>query len=157
MKTFTLLSFGTTALATALSPRATPTPDCKFGTYRCTTPNTGIEICDISNKWELVGPCPAGTACENLPQNGFTLPFCTAKKPTATIAARAPAEDVEKRNGRPGQSPGEKCAEPGRYDCFGPYAIQVCNVQGVLEFVGSCPQKSHCDYLGGIPYCVESV
>ena len=152
MKTFTILSFGTTALAAALSPPVTPNPDCRFGTYRCTSPNTGIEICNVFNQWELVGPCPSGTACENLPQNGFTLPFCTAKK---AVAARAPP--VEKRNGRPGQSPGEKCTEPARYDCFGPYAIQVCNLQGVLEFVGNCPQKSHCEYLGGIPYCVESV
>jgi hypothetical protein len=135
MKTLTFLSLTTTALAAALSPPVTPPADCKFGTYRCTTPNTGIEICNVLNKWELVGPCPSGTACENLAQNGFTLP----------------------RNGRPGQSPGERCTEPGRYDCFGPYAVQVCNVQGVLEFVGSCPQKSHCEYLGGLPFCVESV
>ncbi|KAK1834408.1 hypothetical protein QBC39DRAFT_344078 [Podospora conica] len=154
MKTFTFFSLTTTALGAALSPPVvTPPPQCTFGTYRCTTPNTGIEICDVLNQWQLVGPCPAGTACENLPQNGFTLPFCTAKKP---VAARAPAV-VEIRNGRPGQSPGERCTEPGRYDCFGPYAVQVCNVQGVLEFVGNCPQKSHCEYLGGLPFCVESV
>lgn len=147
MKTFTLLSLTSTALAAAVTP---PT-DCKFGTYRCTTPNTGIEICNVLNKWELVGPCPSGTACENLAQNGFTLPFCTASATPKSQPAVAP------RNGRPGQSPGERCAEPGKYDCFGPYAVQVCNVQGVLEFVGSCPQKSHCEYLGGLPFCVESV
>lgn len=145
MKTLTFLSLTTTALAAAVTPPA----ECKFGTYRCTNPNTGIEICNVLNKWELVGPCPSGTACENLAQNGFTLPFCTSS------ATKAPA--VAPRNGRPGQSPGEQCTEPGKYDCFGPYGVQVCNVQGVLEFVGSCPQKSHCEYLGGLPFCVESV
>ncbi|KAK5651845.1 hypothetical protein OQA88_11614 [Cercophora sp. LCS_1] len=142
MKSTIILPLLPAVLATPLSPPLT----CTFGTYRCTTPNTGIEICNISNQWELVGPCPAGTECTNLPQNGFTLPFCTTKKTTVT-----------KRNGRPGQSPGETCATPGKYDCFGPYAIQVCNVQGVLEFVGNCPAKSHCEYLGGLPFCVESV
>ena len=150
MKTLTFLSFTTTALVAALSPPVVPPADCKFGTYRCTTANTGIEICNVLNKWELVGPCPSGTACENLAQNGFTLPFCTS-----SATAKQPA--VAPRNGRPGQSPGEQCTEPGRYDCFGPYAVQVCNVQGVLAFVGSCPQKSHCEYLGGLPFCVESV
>ena len=138
------------ALVFAASALAAPGPSearntCTFGKYRCTNPNTGIEICDIAGNWELVGPCPKGTACEDLPQNGFTLPFCTN------------TAKVQTRNGRPGQSPGEKCQTPGKYDCFGPYAIQVCDTQNVLQFVGNCPPRSHCDYLNGIPFCVASV
>ncbi|KAL2263209.1 hypothetical protein VTK26DRAFT_7783 [Humicola hyalothermophila] len=134
-----------TALAAPPAEKRTKTePEtCKFGTYRCTTPNTGIEICNISNKWELVGPCPDGTSCEDLPQNGFTLPFCTNKP------------KVETRNGR-GPSPGETCQTPGKYECFGPYAIQVCDTQNVLQFVGKCPDRSHCEYLNGIPFCVAN-
>lgn len=138
------------AASAAAAPSAPSANTCAFGTYRCTTPNTGIEICNIQNAWELVGPCPAGTACTNLPQNGFTLPFCAA--------VPAPAKrDAEKRNGRPGQSPGEPCETPGAYQCFGAYAIQVCDAQKVLQFVGDCPARSHCDYLNGIPFCVASV
>ncbi|KAK4168255.1 hypothetical protein QBC43DRAFT_309939 [Cladorrhinum sp. PSN259] len=134
-----------------LESRTGTNPSCKFGTYRCTSPNTGIEICNVLNKWELVGPCPSGTSCTNLPQNGFTLPFCT-NNPAPT-----PAATKEKRNGRPGTSPGEHCSTPGQYSCFGPYAIQVCDTQNVSQFVGSCPERSHCDYLNGIAYCVASV
>jgi hypothetical protein len=141
------LALAATALAAPQGTVKRTDETCAFGTYRCTDPNTGIEICDIAGQWELVGPCPNGTSCENLAQNGFTLPFCT----------NTPAPATEKRNGRPGQSPGEKCQTPGKYDCFGPYAIQVCDTQNVLQFVGNCPQRSHCDYLNGIPYCVASV
>lgn len=147
MKYFTaVLALAATALA---APPATSkrTETCTFGTYRCTATNAGIEICDIQGNWQLVGPCPDGTSCENLPQNGFTLPFCT-NNPTP--------KTVEARNGRPGQSPGEKCQTPGKYDCFGPYAIQVCDTQNVLQFVGNCPEKSHCEYLNGIPFCVAN-
>ncbi|KAL2174847.1 uncharacterized protein P884DRAFT_271968 [Thermothelomyces heterothallicus CBS 202.75] len=143
------MKFTAAALALAASAIAAPSKgseSCQFGTYRCTTPNSGIEICNIAGKWELVGDCPEGTACENLPGgNGVVLPYCTN---TAKVQAR---------NGRPGQSPGEKCTTPGRYDCFGPYAIQVCDTQNVLQFVGNCPDRSHCEYLNGIPYCVASV
>ncbi|KAK4154087.1 hypothetical protein C8A00DRAFT_33112 [Chaetomidium leptoderma] len=142
------MKYITAALVLAASAMAAPSDkreSCKFGTYRCTNPNTGIEICDISGQWQLVGPCGKGEACEYLPQNNFELPFCTK---TPKIAAR---------NGRPGQSPGEKCQTPGKYDCFGPYAIQVCNTQNVLEFVGNCPTRTHCSYLNSIPYCVDSV
>ncbi|KAK4121978.1 hypothetical protein N657DRAFT_635424 [Parathielavia appendiculata] len=136
------------ALVLAASAFAAPsekrTETCTFGTYRCTTPNTGIEICNIQGKWELVGDCPKDTSCQNLPQNGFDLPFCTANK-------------VQARNGRPGQSPGESCSTPGKYDCFGAYAIQVCDTQNVLQLVGNCPDRSHCEYLNGIPFCVASV
>ncbi|GAB1319187.1 Carbohydrate-binding module family 19 domain-containing protein [Madurella fahalii] len=142
------MKYATALLALAAGAIAHPSEkrtgtECTFGTYRCTTPNSGIEICNIQGKWELVGPCPEGTSCEDLPQNGFTLPFCTKPK-------------VEARNGRPGQSPGEPCSTPGKYQCFGPYAIQVCDTQNVLQFVGDCPNGSHCDYLNGIPYCVAN-
>ncbi|KAK4110247.1 hypothetical protein N656DRAFT_285471 [Canariomyces notabilis] len=137
-----LLTLAATVLA---APTADNQQQCTFGTYRCTTPNTGIEICNVQGKWELVGACPGGTSCENLPQNGYTLPFCTNNKPK-----------IEGRNGRPGQSPGEKCSTPGQYQCFGPYAIQVCDTQNVLQKVGDCPQGSHCDYLNGIPFCVAN-
>jgi hypothetical protein len=134
------------ALALALAASAIAAPPerretCKFSTYRCTSPNTGIEICTASGRWELVGPCPKGTACENLPQDGFQLPFCTN---TANVQS-------------PGPSPGEKCQTPGKYDCAGSYAIQVCDIQNVLQFVGNCQGNSHSDYLNGIPYCVASV
>lgn len=129
------------ALALAATALAAPTTGttCTFGTYRCTTPNTGIEICDIAGQWELVGPCPNGTSCHDLPQNGFTLPFCTNN-----------AQKLRARN----DQPGDKCTTPGRYQCLGTGAIQVCDTQNVLEFVGNCPAGSHCDYIGVIPYCV---
>ncbi|AEO68219.1 352a710f-3feb-4955-aa85-e02fded2d529 [Thermothielavioides terrestris] len=145
------MKYITAALALAASVLAAPAEKrdtCQFGTYRCTTPNTGIEICDIQGNWELVGPCPDGTSCNDLPQNGFDLPFCTANT-TATNTVKA-------RNGR-GPSPGDKCDTPGKYQCFGAYAIQVCDTQNKLEFVGNCPEKSHCDYINNIPYCVASV
>lgn len=145
------MKFAAAALVLAATAIAAPSttskrdPEtCSFGTYRCTTPNTGIEICNVENQWELVGPCPDGQACEDLSQGDFTLPFCTV-----------PA--VEKRNGRPGQSPGEPCTVPGKFDCFGPYAIQVCNTTNVLELVGNCPDRSHCEYVNEIPFCVASV
>jgi hypothetical protein len=146
------LVLAATALAAPSEKRSGDSGDsgeCTFGTYRCTTPNTGIEICNIASDWELVGDCPDDTACNYLPQNGFDLPFCTNEVKVEP--------KVDKRNGRPGQSPGEPCQTPGKYDCFGPYAIQVCDTQNVLQFVGSCPQRTNCQYLNGIPYCVQSV
>ena len=145
MKYLTALALAAAAIASPAPLSPPVSPSCTFGTYRCTIPNTGIEICNVLNQWELVGPCPSGTTCSDLPQNGFTLPFCTAK---AIVA---------KRNGRPGQSPGEKCDTAGKYQCFGPYAIQVCDTQNVLQKVGDCPQGSYCDNLNGIPFCVSSV
>jgi hypothetical protein len=145
------MKFIAAALVLAASAVAAPsekrTETCTFGTYQCTTPNTGIQICNVFGQWELVGDCPDNTSCEDLPQNGYELPFCTDDA----------SAKVKARNGRPGQSPGERCQTAGKYDCFGPYAIQVCNTQNILEFVGSCPQRSHCAYLNGIPYCVSSV
>ncbi|KAK4102412.1 hypothetical protein N658DRAFT_495118 [Parathielavia hyrcaniae] len=140
------------ALVLAASAFAAPSEKrnetCTFGTYRCTTPNTGIEICNVQGAWELVGDCPKDTSCHNLPQNGFELPFCTAADAAAAVRAR---------NGRPGLSPGEPCSTPGKYDCFGPYAIQVCDTQNVMQLVGNCPNRTHCEYLNGIPFCVDNV
>ncbi|KAK4225154.1 hypothetical protein QBC38DRAFT_421985 [Podospora fimiseda] len=143
----TILTLTSTVLA---APGLETRTACTFGTYRCTNPNTGIEICDVTNNWQLVGACPNGTVCTNLPQNGYTLPFCTNPPATPT-----PTPKAAKRNGR-GPSPGEKCSTAGQYSCFGPYAIQVCDTQNVLQFVGDCPAKSHCEYLNGIPYCVAN-
>jgi hypothetical protein len=125
----------------APSTQAEKRDACTFGTYRCTTPNTGIEICDIYSTWQKVGDCAPGEHCANLPQNGFTLPFCTSNA-------------VAKRNGRPGVDPGY-CATPGQYTCLGATAIQVCDTQHALQKVGDCPAGSHCGYLNGIPYCVN--
>jgi hypothetical protein len=130
----------------APSPDGTQAPACTFGTYECTTPNTGIQICDIAGNWELVGNCPNGTACQNIAQNGFDLPFCT-NTPTK--------KKVKARNGR-GPSPGDKCQTPGQYTCFGAHAIQVCDVSDILRLVGDCPANSHCSYINNIPYCVAN-
>jgi hypothetical protein len=153
MQYFTaVLALAATALAIPTDLQADTTA-CTFGTYRCTTPNTGIEVCDISGKFVLVGPCPNGTACENLPQNGFTLPFCTN---TAKVTRR---DDRNGNNRRttpppPAPKPGDKCQTPGQYQCLGQTAIQVCDVAHILEKVGDCPANSHCAYINAIPYCV---
>ena len=52
---------------------------CTFGTFQCTRDKTGIEICDISGRFTLVGDCPKGTACQEIQERGFDLPFCTNK------------------------------------------------------------------------------
>ncbi len=137
-----------TVLALAASAFAAPTEQynygetCKFGTYRCTGDISGIEICNVQGYWELVGPCPSGTSCEFLPQNGFELPFCTAN-PTPK-AETAPVK----------RQAGSHCPTPGQYYCAGLGAIQVCDTQNQLQPVGSCPENSHCSYLNGIPFCV---
>ena len=81
------------ALAAPTMSHADTSTPCTFGTYRCTTPNTGIEVCDIGGHFELVGDCPKGTDCQNLPQNGFTLPFCTN---TPKLKARGGDNDNDK-------------------------------------------------------------
>ncbi|KAK3900993.1 hypothetical protein C8A05DRAFT_16769 [Staphylotrichum tortipilum] len=140
----TTFALATSALAAPTMSQADNTP-CTFGTYRCTTPNTGIEVCDIGGRFEMVGDCPKGTDCQNLPQNGFTLPFCTNQP---TVKARD-------RNRRPpSPKPGDKCQTPGKYQCFGNNAIQVCDVLHILELVGNCPPTAHCAYINNIPYCV---
>ncbi|KAL2268790.1 hypothetical protein VTJ83DRAFT_3636 [Remersonia thermophila] len=169
-----IVALATSALALP-SGEVDKRSQCTFGTYRCTNPNTGIEICDVSGNWVLVGPCPNGTTCSYLPQNGFDLPFCTnsppptptsttdCEEPTTTLLTKRAAAtnepraaEVEPRNGRPGLSPGEPCSTPGQYDCFGAYAIMVCDVTKIERFVGHCPERSHCEYLNGLPYCVAN-
>ncbi|KAK4235009.1 hypothetical protein C8A03DRAFT_37159 [Achaetomium macrosporum] len=139
--TATLLLAATALAAPSVSEKREA---CTFGNYQCSKDNKGIQVCDITGNWVNVGDCPKGTSCENLPQNGYELPFCTN---TPKVAAR---------NGR-GPSPGDKCQTPGQYQCFGAYAIQVCDTQNVLQKVGDCPQRSHCEYINGIPFCVASV
>ena len=46
-----------------------------------------------------------------------------------------------------------KCT-PGRYECLGTTAMQVCNYDGVFVKVGDCPAGTKCGLLGGIPYCL---
>lgn len=117
---------------------------CTFGTYACLADGSGIQICDIEGNWELVGPCPSGTSCEDLPQNDFDLPFCTS----------TPSKAKAKR-GDDGTTGYNWCATPGQYTCDGWNAIQVCNTTNGLEKVGDCPSGSHCGYINNIPFCVE--
>jgi hypothetical protein len=141
------------ALITAVAAVPPPPPTCEFGTYRCSPDKKGIEICDVTNNWVEVGPCPNGTSCSYLPQNGFELPFCTNNPdPKASNKREAEAE----ADGRGGLKPGDSCPTPGRYDCLGWGGIQVCDVTNIERFVGWCPQDSHCAYLNGIPYCVQN-
>src|SRR3569833_149276 len=117
-------------LALAASAVAAPsekrTDSCTIGTYACTADNSGIQICNVQGVWELVGACPSGTACENLPQNGFELPFCTNK--------------AAKRD----YGSGDYCSTPGRYQCLGYDAIQVCDTSNHLQvsFLASCSTLS---------------
>ncbi|KAL2139266.1 hypothetical protein VTI28DRAFT_5453 [Corynascus sepedonium] len=64
-------------------------------------------------------------------------------------------KEKEKNKNRP--KPGDKCKKPGKYQCFGKKAIQVCDVANILRLVGNCPETSHCAYLNGIPFCVIDV
>ncbi|KAJ4287106.1 hypothetical protein N0V88_007728 [Collariella sp. IMI 366227] len=102
MQLITAALFLAASALAAPSEKRTDHETCTFGTYRCTHPNTGIEICNVANEWELVGDCPKDTACKNLDMGGYELPFCTD-----TVK-------VEARNGR-GPSPGEKCEKAGQY------------------------------------------
>jgi hypothetical protein len=196
----------TTALLLASSALAAPTDGkkptaCTFGTYQCTKPTTGIEICDIAGNLQLVGKCPDGTSCQELPVGTLSLPFCTNKgedhdedknkdkdhdddkdkdkdkdhnkddeedcdeddeddkdkdhddgKDKDHDKDQDKDHDKDKNKNRP--KPGDKCRIPGKYQCFGKDAIQVCDVQNILRLVGGCPETSHCAYLNGTPYCV---
>lgn len=155
IKKFAIAALALATTAIAAPPAGKRSEVCEFGTYRCAAANTGIEVCNVQSQWELVGECPEGTACEDLDQNGYSLPFCT-NKPEEEEGDDDGNGDHEKRNGRPGLSPGEPCPTPGRYDCFGPYAIQVCDTEKTMRFVGNCPERSHCEYLNGIPFCVAN-
>ena len=122
-------------------PNGRPGADCTFGTYRCTVSGRGIEICTINKVFELVGDCPSGTACSNI----GAIPYCQV--PPKTVAAR---------NGRDQQPPIGWCGVPGRYECLGETAIQVCGVDNKLVKVGDCPANSHCGNLNGIPFCLDN-
>ncbi len=156
MKYFTaILLLAATAFAAPGEEDDDSGKSCKFGTYQCTKDNTGIEICDIAGQFELVGDCPKGTACQELPQNGFDLPFCTNKVKKIRAAAPAPdGHDGHDGQRKKGPQPGDKCTTPGQYQCLGRRAIQVCDIPHVLVKVGNCPKGSHCDYINNIPYCV---
>lgn len=84
---------------------------------------------------QTIGPCPDGSKCSNIGD----IPFCQAV-PKA------------KRAGGPAY-----CANPGTYTCTGDLkGINVCNAQNQLVFNGACPDKTHCGYLNGIPFCVDN-
>lgn len=141
--TAALLAVAATTVAAVPSFSAAKRDQCTFGTYACLADGSGIQICDISGNWELVGPCPSGTSCEDLPQNGFDLPFCTSTPSKKT------------KRGDDGTVGYDWCPTPGQYTCDGWNAIQVCNTTNGLEKVGDCPNGSHCGYINNIPYCVE--
>ncbi|CAK7241762.1 MAG: hypothetical protein STHCBS139747_003232 [Sporothrix thermara] len=120
---------------------------CTFGTYACLADGSGIQICNIQGSWELVGPCPDGTSCEYLPQNGYELPFCTSNP----NVKRSPDGGADAS----AYGSYEWCPTPGQYSCDGWSAIQVCNTTHGLEKVGDCPAGSHCGYLNNLPFCLE--
>jgi len=133
----TLLALAGSAVAL---PNGRPGAACTFGTYQCNVSGRGIEICNVNGVFEAVGDCPAGTACSNI----GAIPFC---QNVPAIAAR---------NGRDQQPPAGWCGVPGRYECLGATAIQVCGVDNKLVKVGDCPANSHCDFLNGIPFCLDN-
>ncbi|KIH86425.1 hypothetical protein SPBR_08741 [Sporothrix brasiliensis 5110] len=144
------------ATTVAAVPSNSKRSQCTFGTYACLTDDSGIQICDIEGNWELVGPCPSGTSCEYLPQNGFDLPFCTSNPTTTATPTPTPLNGKAKaKRGADGGANYNWCPTPGTYTCDGWNAIQVCNTTNGLEKVGNCPSGSHCSYINNIPYCVE--
>jgi hypothetical protein len=119
----------TAALA---SPTTPPPPKCTYGAYRCANPPTKIEVCDYYGNWQLDWPCPQGTSCQVLASGGGMIPYCTT----------------------PSTPPPTTCTTPGKYECMGTAAIQVCNAAGGYEKVGDCPAGTKCGLLGGMPYCL---
>ncbi|KAL2211467.1 hypothetical protein CC79DRAFT_1363765 [Sarocladium strictum] len=56
----------TIALMATLASAA-PKPQCKPGTYACTTNSTGApgwKVCNTSSKWVYAGDCPPDTVCK---------------------------------------------------------------------------------------------
>ncbi|KKY31262.1 hypothetical protein UCDDA912_g08758 [Diaporthe ampelina] len=128
------MQFTATILAFAAAAMAAPS-QCTFGQYVCSIDGLSILQCDITGKLVTIGPCPDGSKCSNI---GST-PYCQAALPK------------EKRAGGPAY-----CPTPGTYSCSGDSAsIWVCNAQNQLIFNGACPEKTHCSYLNGIPFCVD--
>lgn len=121
----------TTILAFAAAAMAAPY-ECTFGQYVCSKDGLSISQCDISGHWVEIGPCPDGSKCSNIGD----IPYCQA---------------VTQKRGSP-----PYCSTPGTYTCTGDYeGINVCNSQNQLVFNGACPEKTHCGYLNGIPFCVD--
>ncbi|KAG8164262.1 hypothetical protein KVR01_006180 [Diaporthe batatas] len=133
------MQFFTTILAFATAAMAVPahSPPCTFGQYQCSADGLSILQCDISNKLVLIGPCPSGSKCSNI----GSIPYC---------------QNVPKVKRAGGPAPGT-CSNPGAYTCTDDKkGINVCNAQNQLVFNGACPDKTHCGYLNGIPFCVDN-
>lgn len=134
-----------TAATAAAAPSESPKRDsCEPGSYRCAGYGSEIAVCDALGNWEIAGPCPSGTVCRYLPQDGFELPYCVDAAP-------------EKRDyGAP-----EGCT-PATYACArNPETwadgIRVCSLENEWEYIGDCPEDSHCvTFANGIPYCVNN-
>ncbi|KAH8778586.1 hypothetical protein F5883DRAFT_639084 [Diaporthe sp. PMI_573] len=131
------MQFFTTILAFATAAMAVPAhSQCTFGQYVCSTDGLSIKQCDIFGNLVTIGPCPDGSKCSNI----GTIPYCQAVPKT-------------KRAGAP-----PACSTPGTYSCTADNkGINVCNSQNQLVFNGACPDKTHCGYLNGIPFCVDNV
>lgn len=92
---------------------------CTPGWYRCDANGKAIDVCDAESNWLVAGPCPDGTVCEYLPQNGFSLPFCV----------NPPAEK---------RDPTPPACKPATYTCAnnatsGADGIQVCDTQSTWQ------------------------
>ena len=103
--------------ATALAAPAEKREPCEAGTYRCDADGASIDVCNAQGQWEVAGPCPDGTVCNYLPQDGFSLPFCV----NPTEKRDAPAS-----------------CSPSAYTCAknpatGASGIQVCDSQNAWE------------------------
>ncbi|KAI7778273.1 hypothetical protein LA080_002460 [Diaporthe eres] len=129
------MQFATTILAFAAAAMAAPSTQCTFGQYVCSKDGLSILQCDITGHLVTIGPCPNGSKCSNI----GTIPYCQNAPKT-------------KRAGGPAY-----CPTPGTYTCGDNNAnIYVCNAQNQLIFNGACPEKTHCSYLNGIPFCVDN-
>ncbi|ROW08636.1 hypothetical protein VPNG_06170 [Cytospora leucostoma] len=143
------MQIATTILAFAAAATAAPY-QCVFGQYVCSKDGLSILQCDISGHWvhpprtryiwltyvsnQEIGPCPDGSKCSNIGD----IPYCQA---------------VSKKRDEP-----PYCSNPGTYSCTGDHkGIDVCNAQNQLVFNGACPDKTHCGYLNGIPFCVDNL
>ncbi|KAJ0124796.1 hypothetical protein N8I77_005784 [Diaporthe amygdali] len=126
------MQFTATILAFAAAVAAAPS-QCTFGQYVCSKDGLSILQCDITGNLVTIGPCPDGSKCSNIGD----IPYCQAVPKTKRSAPY--------------------CATPGAYTCTPDLkGINVCNAQNQLVFNGACPDKTHCGYLNGIPFCVDN-